>query len=283
MKAPVRASRIAVACWFALVAVALSSMPVSPRLLPLAHADARGDADARGELDRARGHFQTGQALFKAGRYRDALAEFARADAIVESPINSYNIALCHDRLHEAQAALRAYRAYLDAMPEAPNRREVAARISALQGEVEAPVDRSREPANARPDDSAGGLKDDEPPDTDTDEATATEPPGDREEHVLDPAQFRSGESRAKTSSDHPDRRDPDRPGDRPIPRGDHAPRAEAEERGAKPVYKSWWFWGVAGVSALILLNIATASSDGSASLELFDPPSPGGATIWRF
>lgn len=54
---------------------------------------------------------------------------------------------------------------------------------------------------------------------------------------------------------------------------GDGAPKD------AKPAYKQWWFWAVVGVSALILLDIA--SGDSSAAQPT--PAGSNGATILRF
>src|SRR5262249_11045025 len=69
--------------------------------------------------------FATGEARFKAGAYRNAIAEFQAADALVPSPILAYNQALCYDRLGEVEPALRLYRDYLARRPDAPNKAEV--------------------------------------------------------------------------------------------------------------------------------------------------------------
>src|SRR5262249_49460068 len=53
--------------------------------------------------DDAKRHFAAGEARFKAGDYRGAIAEFKAADAIVPSPILAYNEALCYDRLGDAE------------------------------------------------------------------------------------------------------------------------------------------------------------------------------------
>jgi tetratricopeptide (TPR) repeat protein len=235
-----------------LTALAILAGPVAPRAL------AEGD-----ELALARKHFAAGEALFEQGRYAEAMAEFAQADAIIPSPINSYNIALCHDRLGDVPAAVREYRAYLDALPEAPNRLEVEARIAALRAELTGeggPAGGPRERAIDEPEA--------EPRVTDEDDAYTAPPPEPRE-RASDEARPPQGWG-APAAGEGPARGYEPAP---PVERG----------RSEKPIYKSWWFWGVAGVSALILLNIATASSSdtGAASLEL--PPPSGGMTIWRF
>ncbi len=227
-------------------------------------------AEVERDVERARAHFEAGEAHFDAGRYREAMAEFSRADALVASPINRYNIALCQDSLGDAAAAVREYRAYLEAMPDAPNRGDVEARIAELREELAsgaevAPRERDvpapdRDPATTedrtRPDGVPKGDGDGE----NDDSPYESPPPG--------------GWGAPGT---------PDYPGE---PLGEApADSGERDRSEAKPIYKSWWFWGVAGVSALILINIATASSsDGAASLELFEPsPSAGGVTIWQF
>src|SRR5262249_42125540 len=71
-------------------------------------------------VEQARTDFERGAALYRAGSYREALAAFEEAQARSPAPQNLFNIARCHERLGEFVDAVEAYRAYLDAAPQAP-------------------------------------------------------------------------------------------------------------------------------------------------------------------
>jgi hypothetical protein len=50
----------------------------------------------------------------------------------------------------------------------------------------------------------------------------------------------------------------------------------------SKPLYKQWWFWLVVGVSAFIVIDIAT--SDSHSDNNVRGAPAPAtGATIFTF
>lgn len=295
----IRGARALLVLLFA--AVAICTSPVS-----FAEADT-------GEVERAREHFETGRELFEAGRYREAVAEFARANAIAASPLNQYNIALCHDRLGNADAAIRAYRTYLEQMPDAANRRDVEARISALEASREGSGDASDKTRES----SAPGAE----AELEARERTETKGPEKDESAARGPAETEEGgpsrsptprEAEPGNSETSPAARERardekgaereaapsrDRNGKREDSEGapPGAPAHRSPGRSAAPVdepdsggddtplYKSWWFWGIAGVSALILIDIATASSEASAAMEPFAPAPGGGATLWRF
>jgi hypothetical protein len=65
---------------------------------------------------------------------------------------------------------------------------------------------------------------------------------------------------------------------------------ADADKKKAsKPIYKQWWFWVVAGVGAIILIDFATSDSSSSTNQRLIvtppmqsGAPAPGGLE-WRF
>lgn len=96
--------------------------------------------------DAARDAVGRGRAAARKGDYTEALGHFERALALAPAPKLHFNIAVCHHRLlgrhggdaepyerHRA-AAIAAYNAYLEAAPEAPDRSEVAALVTALGG-----------------------------------------------------------------------------------------------------------------------------------------------------
>jgi hypothetical protein len=63
------------------------------------------------EADR---HFKSGVALFKEGKFKEALAEFERAYEIAPHPLVLYNIAGCHRELSNYGDAIRFYERFLE-------------------------------------------------------------------------------------------------------------------------------------------------------------------------
>lgn len=95
------------------------------REAPAAAQDAAADAEARSL-------FAAGRTAYDAGRYEDALTHFERAHELSGRPELLFNVANAADRLRDTVRALAAYRAYLDAVPDATNRAMVERRIEAL-------------------------------------------------------------------------------------------------------------------------------------------------------
>lgn len=83
--------------------------------------------------ERARAAFREGEQAYYAGRFAEALDRFSLAYELSARAELLYNIGTAHDRLGHGALALRAYREYLDARPEAPNREFVLARIAVLE------------------------------------------------------------------------------------------------------------------------------------------------------
>ena len=248
----------------------------------------------------ARAHFRAGQTHFAEGEYRAAIAEFAAADSLAVSPANEFNIALAYERLGERAEALRRYRLYLEKSPSAANRAAVLEAVAALERELKAapgvapPVVVAPDvaapvppgvPAPALPGVAAPvppgvpapalpGVAAPVPPGV-----PAPVPPGvaapalpgvaapvaaAAESEPIDPALARVAaidvaalrDERRSTGEDAA-----------AVPAGTPdvaaAPREAADrpEKKAKPLYKNWWLWVVVGVSALILLDIATSDS----------------------
>lgn len=100
---------------------------------PIAPASNEYDAD----LDEAaRLTFQRAREAFDAGRYEDALVRFRQAYELSPRPTLLYNIAATLDRLRRDEETVVALRAYLDAVPNAPDRTEVEARIGVLEASL---------------------------------------------------------------------------------------------------------------------------------------------------
>ena len=133
-------------------------------LMPLA-SHAQDDAEEPAQpgnsssLDEAaRLTFESAREAFVAGDYETALARFRQAYQLSARPGLLYNIAQTLDRLRRDQETIDALREYLDAMPGAPNRAEVEARIRVLEDAL----------ARRQPDEEP------DPPDEDPVETTTT-------------------------------------------------------------------------------------------------------------
>ena len=83
------------------------------------------------EADR---HFKAGVALFKEGKFKEALAEFERAYEIAPHPLVLYNIAGCHRELSSYGEAIRFYERFLkEGKGQVP-----ATRLTTAQTELDA-------------------------------------------------------------------------------------------------------------------------------------------------
>lgn len=94
------------------------------------------EAQQKALSDEARSFFDRGTKLYAAGHYKAAAAAFTAALQLSEAPELHYNLAVTSERLGETADALDHYRAYLDALPEAPDRAEVLARLDALRSDL---------------------------------------------------------------------------------------------------------------------------------------------------
>ena len=92
-----------------------------------AHADDRADA---------RAHYQAGVKAYSGADYRAATKEFSAAQQLAPADLNNYNLALCYDKLGEAESAIQYYRSYLDRVPSTDKRAEIEASIQRLDGAV---------------------------------------------------------------------------------------------------------------------------------------------------
>jgi hypothetical protein len=99
-------------------------------MIQLAGVGARAWADdPRAE---ARTHYQAGQKLYSAGDYKSAIREFSAAQQIMPADLNNYNLALCYDKLGDAEPAVQYYKEYLNKVPNADKRSEIEASIARL-------------------------------------------------------------------------------------------------------------------------------------------------------
>jgi tetratricopeptide (TPR) repeat protein len=93
---------------------------------PAARAGADDVADAKARL-------REGAALYRAGRFRDAIAEFEAAYRLRPHGAIHFNVAQCRERLGEWPGALRAWNDYLREVPDAKDRAAVRASIGRIE------------------------------------------------------------------------------------------------------------------------------------------------------
>src|SRR5205823_10580632 len=99
-------------------------------LLVLMVLSVRAWADDRAE---AKSHYQAGVKLYAGADYKGAIKEFSAAQQLAPADLNNYNLALCYDKLGDAEPAIQYYREYLDKQPNTDKRAEIEASISRLE------------------------------------------------------------------------------------------------------------------------------------------------------
>ncbi len=95
-------------------------------LLTSSHAWADDRADARM-------HYQAGLKAYSSADYKVAIREFSAAQQLLPADLNNYNLALCYDKLGDAEPAMQYYRSYLDKVPNTDKRAEIEASVSRLE------------------------------------------------------------------------------------------------------------------------------------------------------
>ncbi|MCC6873508.1 MAG: tetratricopeptide repeat protein [Sandaracinaceae bacterium] len=101
--------------------------------LAIVLATAGGHAQDGSQDAQARALFDAGRTAYDAGRFEQALRYFQEAYDLSRRPALLFNIASAADRLLMVDRALEAYRAYLQAVPNAPNRELAQSRITFLE------------------------------------------------------------------------------------------------------------------------------------------------------
>jgi tetratricopeptide (TPR) repeat protein len=105
--------------------VAVASAAVSPG----ARADEASD-------DAAKVHFQSGALHYKQGQYALAIEEFKAADRLRPSPILSYNIAQCYEKMADLAKARTYYQEYLQRSPQATDRSAIEATLASIDAQL---------------------------------------------------------------------------------------------------------------------------------------------------
>jgi tetratricopeptide (TPR) repeat protein len=86
----------------------------------------------------ARAAYRKGADLYKAGKYREAIAAFEEADGLKPSPALQFNIGQAWEKLGDPAAALAAFARYLRLDPAAPNREAVQKTVKTLEARLAA-------------------------------------------------------------------------------------------------------------------------------------------------
>ncbi|HLK89794.1 MAG TPA: hypothetical protein VKZ18_07865 [Polyangia bacterium] len=120
--------------------------------LLLALSSVAGQARAEDPIAVGRYHLRKANQLADDDHCHSAIHEYTIAYQKLKDPVVLFNRAECYRRIHQSEKAISDYRAFLAAVPAAPNRTEIEAKIAtmiaALSGPPPGPV--AARPAPAR-------------------------------------------------------------------------------------------------------------------------------------
>jgi tetratricopeptide (TPR) repeat protein len=199
-------------------------------------ADPHPPVDARTE--KAREHYQQGDAYYKLDKYASALQEYEQAYLAKSDPSFLYNIAQCHRLMGAKAEALKFYRRYLKDAPNAANRAVTEKHIKDLEAALASP-----ETSPPSPTPSPGS-----PP---APVSPLVSPP-----LAAMPAPTPAGPTAPPTLAlNAPPPASPDAPSGGSI----DASRPPSQDE-SRPIYTKWWFWTGIGVVVVGGLLIALAA-----------------------
>ena len=186
---------------------------------------------AEPRAEKAREHFQHGDAYFKLEKYANALQEFEQAYLAKQDASFLYNIAQCHRLMGNRVEAVRFYKRYVSDAPAAANRGIAEKHIRDLEAALNA-----EELTGARPAPAPASP----PP------VAPIAPP--QPQLAAPPPPVAPGGSGSDTAA---------------FSHGNGG--ADASQTDERPIYTKWWFWtAVGGVVAGGLLVALLASRDPS-------------------
>lgn len=187
---------------------------------------------AEPRAEKAREHFQQGDAYFKLEKYPNALQEFEQAYLAKQDPSFLYNIAQCHRLMGNRVEAIRFYKRYVSDAPAAANRGIAEKHIRDLEAALNAEELTGARPAPgpASPSFPVAPIAPPQP------QNTAPPPPVAPVGGASDTATLNHGNG-----------------------------GADASQTDERPIYTKWWLWAaVGGVVAGGLLVALLASRDPS-------------------
>ena len=121
-------------------------------------AQSAADADGQDESDEEARHlFEAARRAFDDGRLEEALDLFQRSYERSERPQLLYNIGTTADRLRRNELALESFEAYLEAIPDAPERANIEARIRVIRQELSGEAGEDAEDVAEVPSEEAAG------------------------------------------------------------------------------------------------------------------------------
>jgi len=200
------------------------------------------------KTERAREHFQLGDAYFKLEKYASALQEFEQAYLAKPDASFLYNIAQCHRLMGSRVEAVRFYRRYINEAPNAANRGVAEKHIKELETSlVDTPAPSGHSPPIIPP----------PGPSSSPTSPSAIPAPA--------PSQApASGSQSLALQAPPPPQTDVSHTGAIPA---EPSPSSSDDQ----PIYTKWWFW--TGVGAVVVGGIVTALLLGR------DPACPAGRT----
>ena len=184
---------------------------------------AAGDSE---RIREARTHYEKGVSHYNLDEFAAALAEFTEAYRVKPDPSFLFNIAQCHRRLGNTDAAADFYRKYLRSVPDARNRTEVERMIAELRAQNTPP------PSGDRP------------------SAAAPETPG-TPEAAPPPEQTPATPSVLAAAPP-------------PAPAPTVTLSAAAAPEPETPLFRRWWVWGaVVAIAAGAIVTAVVLSANG--------------------
>lgn len=85
----------------------------------------------------ARAHFRAGRSLYDLGRFGQAAAEFESAYRLAQRPELLFNAYVAYRDANDLEGAVRSLGAYLDLVPDAPDRVNLQARLASMSEALE--------------------------------------------------------------------------------------------------------------------------------------------------
>lgn len=111
----------------------VGAVAVTATLLLATAAAARAESPSAQAIAEGRYHLRRANGLAGDNRCQAAIREYTLAYKKLSDPVVLFNRAECYRRIGEDEKAVADYRAFLEAVPAAPNRAQIEARIMALE------------------------------------------------------------------------------------------------------------------------------------------------------
>jgi tetratricopeptide (TPR) repeat protein len=131
--------------------VKVGTFAVTLTLLLTAAGAARADGPSAHAIAEGRYHLRRANGLAGDDRCQAAIREYTLAYKKLGDPVVLFNRAECYRRIGEGEKAVADYRAFLEAVPAAPNRAQIEAKIAAQLAALEVKPSPVAGPASTRP------------------------------------------------------------------------------------------------------------------------------------